>query len=130
MTRRFNAACVSVEEDSDRWLVAFADAEFNAARYLLLQRAKSPGADDVELGLDGYQVEVDDPGNACYGGIVSCELFSDRVVVAFDEETAAILDGETAMEVEFALRPRQLDQLRDGLARVFAGDACFLDLCG
>lgn len=129
MTRRFKADCVSIEEDSEQWLVGFADAEFNAGRYLLLQRAKSPPDEDVALGLDGYHVEVDDPSRSCHGGISSFELFPDRAVVAFDEETAAVFDDEAGLVVEFALRPKQLDQLRDALAKVFDGDECFLDRC-
>ncbi len=129
MTRRFRAACVSIEEDADRWVVGFADAEFNARRYLLLQRAKSPHAEDVALGLDGYQVEVDDQTSSCYGGIRSFELFPDRVVVEFDRDAVAVLGGDGAMRVEFALRPRQIDPLRDCLAKIFDGAGCFLDRC-
>lgn len=129
MTRRLKAACVSIEEDEDRWLVAFADAEFNARRYLLLQRAKSPQAEDVALGLDGYQVEVDDQSSSCYGGIRSFELFPDRVVADFDQDAVAVLGGERTLRIEFALRPRQLDPLRDCLAKIFEGEACFLDRC-
>lgn len=121
------AACVSIEEDADRWLVGFANAEFNATRYLLLQRLKSPKADDISLGLDGYHVEVDDPSNSCHGGISAFELHPDRAIVEFDRDAAAVLGGAGEMVVEFALRPKQLDQLRDGLARIFAGDECFLD---
>ena len=64
MTGDFRAACVSVEEDAGGWLVRFADSEFGARRYLRLHRARSPHAPDVELGLDGYHVEVDDPNQA------------------------------------------------------------------
>lgn len=120
---------MSIEEDSDRWLVGFADAEFNAERYLLLQRAKSPQDDDVALGLDGYHVEVDDPSHSCYGSISSFELFPDHAELAFEEETASIFDDETELVVEFTLRQKQLDQLRDALAKVFDGDECFLDRC-
>jgi hypothetical protein len=130
VTRPFKATCVSIEEDADRWLVGFADAEFNATRYLLLQRLKSPEAEDISLGLDGYHVEVDDQSSSCYGGITSFELYPDRAIVEFDREAAAVLGDESVMVVEFALRPKQLDQLRDCLARVFDGDGCFLDRSG
>lgn len=127
MTDEFNAACVSVEEDSSAWLVGFADSEFGARRYLHLHRAKSPLAQDVELGLDGYHVEVDDPNQSCHGGIASFELFHDRAVVAFDDDAATVLGGRNAIVVAFALRAKQLDQLRAGLARIFRDDGCFLD---
>ena len=121
------ATCVSIEEDADRLLVGFADAEFNARRYLRLQRLKAPDADDLSLGLDGYHVEVDDPSNSCYGGIRAFELHPDRAIVEFDPEAVAVLGGADALVIEFALRRKQLDPLRDGLARIFAGDDCFLD---
>lgn len=127
MTRHFDAACVSIEEDSDRWFVGFADAEFNAERYLFLQRAKSPQAEDVSLGLDGYHVEVDDQSNSCFGGIRSFELFRDHVVVEFDDDAVSVFGDESVIVVGFALRQKQLDQLRDCLAKVFSGYECFLD---
>jgi Immunity protein 10 len=122
----FAAAAVSIEEDADLWRVAFADAEFNPRRYLLLQRQKSPDPQDVELGLEGYQVEVNDQANACYGGIESFELFEDRAVITFEDDAMPGLDADGVV-VRFALRPRQRDQLRTSLARIFDGSGCFLD---
>jgi Immunity protein 10 len=122
----FAAAAVSIEEDADLWRVAFADAEFNPRRYLLLQREKSPDPQDVELGLDGYQVEVNDQANACYGGIESFELFEDRAVITFEDDAIRGIDAD-GIVVRFALRPRQRDQLRTSLARIFDGSGCFLD---
>lgn len=127
VTDDFNAACVSIEEDASAWLVGFADSEFGARRYLHLHRAKSPHAEDIALGLDGYQLEVDDPNQSCHGGIASFELFRDRAVVAFDDDAAAALGGRKTMVISFALRAKQLDQLRAGLARIFRDDGCFLD---
>jgi hypothetical protein len=122
----FAAAAVSIEEDADLWRVAFADAEFNPRRYLLLQREKSPDPQDVELGLDGYQVELNDQANACYGGIESFELFEDRAVITFEDDAIPGIDADGVV-VRFALRPRQRDQLRTSLARIFDGSGCFLD---
>ena len=122
----FQATAVSIEEDADLWRVAFADAEFNPRRYLLLQREKSPDPHDVELGLDGYQVELNDQANACYGGIESFELFEDRAVITFEDDAIPGIDADGVV-VRFALRPRQRDQLRTSLARIFDGSGCFLD---
>jgi Immunity protein 10 len=127
VTGAFTAVCVSIEEDAGAWLVGFAESEFGARRYLRLHRAKSPPAQDVELGLNGYQVEVDDPNQSCHGGIARFELFHDRAVVAFDDEAAAVLGHRPAIVIAFALRAKQLDQLRAGLARIFEDDDCFLD---
>ncbi len=121
----FEAAAVSVEEDEHLWRVGFADAEFNAGRYLLLQRGKAPDAQDVELGLDGYSVEVNDPANACYGGVELFELFRDHAVVTFEED--AIPGLGSALVVRFALRGKQREQLRGCLAKIFDGYGCFLD---
>lgn len=127
MKSDFAAVCVSIEEDADLWLVAFDDAEFNPRRYLRLQRAKSPQAEDVALGLDGYHVEVDDQSKSCYGGIKSFELFRDHVIVEFDDDAAAVLGDAALIVVGFTLRQRQLDELRGCLARIFRGYECFLD---
>jgi hypothetical protein len=123
----FDAASVSVEEDEDVWRVAFADAEFNARRYLLLQRGKAPDAQDVELGLDGYTVEVNDPANSCQGGVDLFELARDHAVVTFEDDALPGLGGATTLVVRLALRGRQHEQLRASLARIFDGYACFVD---
>jgi hypothetical protein len=118
---------VSLEEDSELWVVGFADAEFNTERYLLLQRGKSPQAQDVALGLDGYHVEVDDQTKSSYGGIKCFELFRDRAVVEFEDDASSVLGGKKVLVIAFMLRERQLDQLRDCLARIFSGYECFFD---
>ena len=123
----FAAQCVSVEDEADAWRVAFADREFNARLYLLLRRDRAPSAEDVELGLDGYHVEVNDEANSAHGGIASFELHRDRVLVEFEEEMAEAFGGVASLSVSFALRDRQFAELRDRLARVFEGDHCFLD---
>ncbi len=122
----FDAAAVSIDEDADAWRISLADAEFNPRRYLLLQREKSPDPQDAEFGLEGYQVEVNDQSNSCYGGIESFELHADHAVVRFEDDAVPGLDGE-ALVVRFALRPRQREQLRGSLRRIFDGYGCFLD---
>jgi len=126
----FNAASVSVEEDEDLWRVAFADSRFNARRYLVFQRGKAPDAQDVELGLDGYSVEVNTPENACYGGVELFELAHDHAAVTFEEDALPGLDGVATVIVRFSLRGKQRDQLRGCLARIFDGYGCFLDAGG
>jgi hypothetical protein len=121
----FTAAAVSIDEDADLWRVGFADTEFNPRRYLRLERAKAPDAQDVELGLDGYSVELDDPSNGCYGGIDLFELFADHAIVTFEDGALPQSAGE--LVVRFALRGRQLAQLRGCLAKIFDGYGCFVD---
>ena len=126
----FAAQCVAVEDEPDAWCVGFADREFNSRRYLRLWRGRAPNAEDVELGLDGYHVEVNDEANSAHGGIASFELHRDRVVVEFEEDMAGAFGGFEALSVTFALRERQFAELRDRLARVFEGEDCFLDCTG
>jgi Immunity protein 10 len=123
----FHASCVAVDTDPDAWVVTFADAEFNPTRYLLLQRDRTPTASDRELGLDGYHVEFDAQHQSCYGGIEQLELHGDRLVIAFDDEGASVLGGEGFFTIGFALRERQLEQLRACLADIFADSECYLD---
>jgi hypothetical protein len=62
-----------------------------------------------------------------HGGIASFELHRDGVVVEFEEDMAEAFGGVGSLRVSFALRERQLAELRDRLERVFAGEPCFLD---
>jgi hypothetical protein len=119
-----------MEEDSDLWLVGFADSEFNAQRYLLLQRAKSlagEAAQDVALGPDAYHVEVDHQSRSCYEGIKRFELFQNHAVVEFEDDVLPVLRGEKVIVVDFELRQQQREQLRDCLAKIFRGYDCFRD---
>ena len=125
----FDASYVSVDEDADRWLVGFADAQFGDRRHLILQRDKSPDPEDIELGLEGYHVELDDESRTCYGGIEAFELYRDHARVTFEDDAAHVLGDDKVLVVRFALRERQLAQLRGSLARIFDGDGCYLDLC-
>jgi hypothetical protein len=121
----FDAVSVSIEEDEHLLRVRFADAEFNARRYLVLERAKAPDAQDAELGLDGYSIEIDEPSLSGYGGVALFELGADRAVVTFEDD--ALPETTGALVVTFALRGRQLAQLRGCLQRIFDGCGCFVD---
>ena len=127
MNRDFNAFCVSVEETADLWLVGFADSQFNTKRYLTLQRGKFPQSPEDSLDPTGYHVELDDQRIAGYEGIKHFVLFTDRVVVEFEDEALAGQRDNSEIVVEFSLRPQQLDQLRNGLTRIFDGYECFAD---
>jgi len=116
-----------MDEDSDAWLVGFADAEFNTRRYLVLQREKSPRAQEVALGLEGYRVEVDDQRNSCYGGIERFELFPDHIAVQFEDDAFSAIGDRKTIVVGLALRPKQLEQLRECLLKIFRGYECFVD---
>ena len=123
----FTAGCVAIEDDAETWRVGFADAEFNPKRYLLLRRERAPSAEDIELGLDGYHVEVNHESHSAHGGIASFELYRDRVIVEFEAEMVAAFGGVDAMRVAFALREGQFAELRHRLERLFAGEPCYLD---
>jgi hypothetical protein len=60
-------------------------------------------------------------------GIESFELFPGRAVVEFENDAIPVFGDEKVIVVGFALRQRQLDQLRDCLAKIFKGYECFLD---
>jgi hypothetical protein len=127
LSDNFSAACVSVEEGKSRWFVGFADAEFNAKRYLVLQRERCPQDQDVVLGLSGYHIEVDDQGQSCYGGIKCFELFFDQVVVEFDDDALSTFGGQKVIVASFTLHQRQFDELRVCLGKIFKGYECFPD---
>jgi hypothetical protein len=126
----FTAASVAIEEDEDLLRVRFADAEFNARRYLVLERAKTADPGDAELGLDVYSVELNDPANACYGGVELFELARDHAAVTFEDGALPGLGDTATVVIRFALRGRQYDQLRSALARIFDGEACFFATAG
>jgi len=47
-------------------------------------------------------------------------------VITFEVDAIPGIDADGVV-VRFALRPRQRDQLRTSLARIFDGSGCFLD---
>jgi hypothetical protein len=121
----FDAACVSVEEDPDLLRVGFADAEFNPRRTLVVHRDAAPSEEDIDLGLGGYHVELDDQSRSCYGGIDAFELYRDRVVVRFTDDCHEIFGAE-GLTITFELRERQWQQLAGILGRIFEGEGNFL----
>lgn len=127
-SRSIERAFVSIEEDASGWVVSFADEEFNAREYLTLQREKSPTAQDVALGIDGYHIELGDQAHAGYGGIRRFELHNDHALVEFESDDPAVAEPGTTIEVTFSLRERQLNQLSRCLTKIFDDAGCFHDL--
>lgn len=123
----FEAVCVTVDEDEASFAIAFADDEFQPQRYVMLQREKHATEQDIALGMDACLVEVDDPGRSCYGGVASLELHADRAVIRFEEDAVETLGGAEVLAIGFSLRPRELQQVRGCLARMFSDGTLFVD---
>ncbi len=119
---RFTANTVVVDDaDEEFILVGFADEQDGQYREALhFQRSYEFDEQDVELGMDEVYVERGIQAGAAYGGIIKVELHLDRVLVVTNGATAEKLrDGE--FEIVFSVPPREFDDLRAGLRKVFEG---------
>ena len=125
---RFQARFVSIEDSAEAWLVGFADNEYNPRNYLRLQRDRAPSSADIELGLDAYHLELNDPTQTAFGGIAAFELYRDRVMVELDDETASVCGDVWEISIDFTLGDMQFRQLKDRLAKMFQDDNCFMDM--
>ena len=130
MVPNFDATCVTVDATENSISVGFADSEFDAGRYLMLQRADNFSEEDTLTGMNDIYIERDDQQWSRYGGMRRCELLTDRFRVEFEESAAATMGGLQFTEVSFDIAPRHFTALRNGLLRCFQGFEYFVDSAG
>jgi hypothetical protein len=108
-------------------LAGFVDDKVEPNRYLILQRGVEGTDQDIRLGMNTYHVEIDDEASSCYGGIERFELFRDRVMIKFSQKGSVKLRGIETAEIIFRADDQKFDQLRDCLAKIFAGTTVLVE---
>jgi hypothetical protein len=106
-----------------------ATAAFRAASgdYVLLQRALEPDEQDIELGMAGVYLEVNEQGLAAYDGIGAATLTPTRLVLELNEEGAARI-GAPEIIVDHDLPPERSSQASMVIALIFDGHGRFANL--
>lgn len=114
MNHEIVARLVSIQEDEDIFILAFADGEADTGPYLLLQHSLRPDEQDVRLRQDGVYIERDDQGYGCYLGVREIRRAGNRVEIDLTES------GKQALQAQhIVITPLPWDALIDrGLARL------------
>jgi hypothetical protein len=98
----FIAAVVHVGADDGVLMAGLADHAHDTRRYLLLQKAQHPDAQDIALGHDGVHVCLHAQARAAYGGIHAAQLSADALALHLDAITTDAL-GLAASPLRIAL---------------------------
>lgn len=98
-----------------------------AGDYVLLQRTLDPDSQDLELGLAGVYLEVNDQGAGSYDGIRAANLTPLRLVLELNGNGASII-GAGELIIEHHLPPERVLQLSKVLAVIFDGYRHFTGL--
>ena len=89
-----------LEHDASTFSLAFADCADTPRHYVLLQKSLTPGAQDIELGLDGLHLEVDDQARSAYRAIARIDLREDRARLFLTSQGQAAL-GFASVTIAF-----------------------------
>ena len=95
--------------------------------YVMLQRALEADAQDVELGMAGIYLEVNDQVASAYDGIAAATMTPSRLVLELNEKGAANV-GSGELTIDHDLPPERSHQLSMVLAVIFDGFERFADL--
>lgn len=117
----FTVRVVAAEQldDINTFVVVLAEDKSGGDR-LEIQRSLSFDSQDKEQGMDTYCICL--PSGAChYGGVLSCEI--DQGILQIDLDADASDDlGTDRFQLKLKLQPEEIEQLREGLNRVFGTD--------
>ncbi len=115
----FLAECVTTQTEEDFWMVGFADHEFETRQYLILQRAFEFDEQDVEENMNTYYFELGDQACSSYGGIKEFKLYPSMVQIKLEPQTAASLNVEPELEIQFKVAKNKWNALKALLEKVF-----------
>lgn len=70
--------CMHLESNGEVFSLAFSDSADQPRRHVLLQKTLVPDEQDVALGLDGLQLEIDEQFRSAYRAISGIEVHEER----------------------------------------------------
>lgn len=114
MAAHLKAGCVYTSDEDDVVMVGFADQQYGARRYLLLQRARSVSEEERARGEDTVYLEVDGERSE-YDAIESIVVERTAAMVVLQAESAARLKTDQEILVSFRNDDHEYSQLLDGL---------------
>ncbi len=88
MSYLFTAQFAFSEDDGETMTAGLADRQFAPSRYITFQRARNPTQQDVQLGMDGVYIEVNDQIHSSYGVVERVQLSAAKLDVILDENAA------------------------------------------
>jgi len=89
------------QDDGELLMVGLADDQFDTKEYILFQKTSNPSANDVELGHNRIHTSLGNDLCSAYGGIKTIKLFSDRLEIRFESQTAKSLGSGPEVLVRF-----------------------------
>jgi Immunity protein 10 len=118
---QFTIRCVAVADDDDlnTFVVGLAEDADGSGWGLVFQIAHSFDEQDRMLGEDTYCISTT-WGATVYGGLTSCVLQDDELVLEFDSEGADTLGISEECHLQLQVDRDAILQLRQGLSRVFS----------
>ncbi len=106
-------------EKPDRFMmVGFADDEFNANEYLMLQKTLEMDEQDSR-GMNKVYIEINDQRFSHYGGILKVSLGNDSLEITLSPSVAQIINSAQHVYVKFPKNHEQLSEVRSYLKRMF-----------
>ena len=108
------------EDDDEVYVIGLRQSADDSESWSLMFMECYDSEDEQEIaqGMDTYCLVVD-PGQAtAYGGVLECELTSNRLRLLLSDETAQSLRIPTQLDFALALQEDQLAMVRRGLGRV------------
>ena len=123
---KFQAKCISTQEEDGYIAVGFADDEFETESYVLLQRSVEEGEQGHSVPTGAVYIEKNSQYKSIYDGIETCELQTNKIVIRLNTEGKRELD-EDCIEINFSAGAAGMTHLRLSLEKTFAGTGCFID---
>lgn len=114
----FKATHISVTHEDDYLLVGFADDEFDAGEYLMLQRAYEFDEQDTAHGMDTVYIERNDQSQSTYGGITRVLLAQTYVQVMLTATAADALACDQMITIIITAIPQELTEVHAALAEI------------
>ncbi|MFD1020942.1 Imm10 family immunity protein [Thalassobacillus hwangdonensis] len=106
-----------VDEHTNVLIIGFADDEFNANEYVLLQ--KSLVTDDKRLESNEVNITYNDEIRSTFGGILNVVLYKDCVEIELDNNASRQLQTEKTIQISFAEKDDNLLKLKTHLMTMF-----------
>jgi hypothetical protein len=119
--KTIQAKYVTYQNEGSIITVGFAEEEFDAQNYILLQRETAPTSQDITLGQDKVFIEIDSPLRSAYDAVSRIEFDARKIVIDIMVPVIPRI-GYSRIEIDYSQARFDLQGLRSHLMALVSSD--------
>ena len=119
---KMQANYITYQSSDSIVMLGFADEEFDASQYVILQKEVMPSRQDRDLGMDRPYIEINSQACSGYGIVRTAQLKVSQLVIMLDVQSASRLSVDESIIIDHKSPPAILRDVITYLRLILGND--------